>query len=81
MIVLAANAWDEDKTTVRDFVRKQKLAQRILMDGSGVAERFGIIGVPTTIWIDRNGVMIDAEVGFGGDLSLRRQTESLLKGS
>ena len=81
LIVLAPNAWDEDKATVRDFVRKQKLKQRVLMNGSDVAEAYGIVGVPTTIWIDRNGVMINAEVGFDSAASLRRHTESLLKGS
>ena len=81
LIVLAVNVWDEDKRQIDRFVRKEKLAQRILLNGSKVASSYGNPGVPTLLWIDGTGIVQDVEVGFGGAASLERRTDHLLRSS
>ena len=81
LIVLAVNAWDEDKRQINRYVRKEKLAQRILLNGSKVASSYGTPGVPTLLWIDEAGIVKDVEVGFGGPASLARRTDQLLRSS
>ena len=81
LVVLAINAWDEDKRQINRYVRKAKLAQRILLNGSKVASSYGNPGVPTLLWIDGTGIVQDVEVGFGGAASLERRTDQLLRSS
>ena len=81
LIVLAVNAWDEDKSQINRYVRKEKLGQRILLDGSKVASSYGSPGLPTLLWIDGTGIVMDVEVGFGGPASLERRTDQLLRSS
>ncbi len=80
-MVLAVNAWDEDKAEIRRFVKKNKLEHRILLDGKEVRARYGAPFIPTTLWINRDGVVVDAEVGFDGAGPLLRKTKKLLAGS
>ncbi len=81
LIVLAVNVWDEDKRQIDRFVRKEKLAQRMLLNGSKVASSYKYPGVPTLLWIDETGIVKDVEVGFHGPASLARRTDSLLRSS
>lgn len=80
LIVLAVNAWDEPKTMLAQYAKKEGLRQRILLDGSSVQERYRAPGLPTVIWINRAGVIVDAEVGFGGPGPLDKKTKQLLDG-
>ena len=81
LIVLAINAWDEDKRQIDRFVRTEKLAHRFLLDGSKVAKSYHYPGVPTLLWIDKTGIVKDVEFGFGGSASLARRTDRLLRSS
>ena len=61
---------------------KEKLKHRILLDGSETAERYGQgSNVPVVLWIDRAGVVVDTEWGFGGAATLERKTKKLLAGA
>lgn len=80
-MVLGVNAWDEPKSQIRRFVKKSNLKHRILLNGSAVADQYGISSVPTLIFINREGVMIDAELGFHGVGPLLKKTRLLLRGS
>ena len=80
-MVLGVNAWDEPKSQIRRFVKKHKLKHRILLDGSAVADQYGISSVPTLIFINKDGVMIDGELGFHGAGPLFDKTRSLLRAS
>ena len=81
LIVLAVNVWDEDKRQIDRFVRKEKLAQRFLLNGSKVASSYNYPGVPTLLWIDGSGIVKDVEFGFDGPASLGRRTDKLLRSS
>ncbi len=76
--MLAPNAWDEEKNILKRYARKDKLKQRILLDGSALFDAYGGTSVPTVLFIDRNGVVVDVEVGFDGPDDLIKRTERLL---
>ncbi len=78
LIVLAVNAWDEPKEVIKRFVKQQNLRHRILLDGAGVAENYGLYSVPVVLWIDRKGNVVDAEADFHGPKSLEKKTKRLL---
>lgn len=79
--MLAVNAWDEPKSVLSRFVRKQKLNQTVLLNGSEVAKRYHTKGsVPVVLWIDRDGVVVGTEFGYEGPESLQRETDRLLAG-
>lgn len=79
LVVLAVNAWDEDKSVLAKFVKAEKLAQRVLLNGSDVgSEKYKITAVPTVLWISPDGIVEDVEVGFSGRRSLEEKTRRLL---
>ena len=75
---MAVNAWDEPKDLLAKYAEKEKLAQRILLEGSDVADTYGITGLPATLWVNRQGVVVDTEMGFEGAEALKVKTERLL---
>lgn len=76
--MLAPNAWDEDKGTLKRWVRKEKMKQRVLLEGSSVLEAYGGSGVPTVFWIDKNGIIVDAAGQALGASALNKKTKKLL---
>ena len=80
LVVLAIDTWDESIWKVRRFAEEQKLEQRILLKGSAVADLYGVSSIPAVVWIDRNGTIIDANLGYHGGGSLERKTKRLLAG-
>ena len=80
LVVLAVNAWDESRETVRRFVTEKNLKQRVLLDGSSVHESYGLAGIPVSVWIDRAGVVADVEFGYSGPTALERTTKRLIDG-
>lgn len=82
MVVLAVNAWDESKSDLTTFAKNEKLTHKILLDGGEVfTEKYGLQGVPTTFWIDRNGVIVDIDVDFKKAGPLERKTAKLVAGA
>ncbi len=83
LVVLAVNAWDEDKTILRHFAEKNKLKQRILLEGGDVHADYGLteMGVPVVLWIRPNGTIADVEFGFNKPQSLERKTKKLVAGA
>lgn len=81
LVILSINAWDDDKKDLESYAKKEKLAQRILLNGSAVADQYHVEGLPTTLWIDRKGIVVDTEVGFGGVEALRERTRKLTASS
>ena len=78
LVVLGINAWDEPEDDIKRFVDKKKLEHRILLDGSEVAERYGIGGIPAILWIDGNGVIADGALGFTRRKRIHDKTTALL---
>lgn len=81
-MVLAVNAWDEDKGILKQYVEQNKLSQRILLNGGETSDRFGIPSrsVPTILWIDRSGVVVDVDFGSGDVKTLENNTKNLVSG-
>ena len=81
-MVLAVNAWDEDKEILKQYVEQNKLNQRVLLNGGETSDRYGIPerSVPTVLWIDRTGVVVDVDAGSGDVGTLERNTKRLIDG-
>lgn len=72
------NAWDDSREDISGFVKRNKLKQRMLLQGQAVAKKYKVKSVPTTLWIDREGKIIDTELGFAGARVLSAKTARLL---
>ena len=81
-MVLAVNAWDEDKEILKQYVEQNKLNQRVLLGGGETSDRYGIPSrsVPTVLWIDRSGVVVDVAPGSGDVKTLENNTKKLVNG-
>ena len=54
----------ESPETVKDFVQEQGLTYPILMDTARrVPQAYRIRGIPTSFFIDREGVIVDQHIG------------------
>lgn len=62
-----------------EFVKKKKLTHTILLDGKSAAEKYLFDGVPIVFFIDREGIVRDVEDGFGGEASLHRKIQALMR--
>ena len=78
MIVLAINAWNEPEGEVKRFVNEQNLKQRMLLEGGETGKRYGVSSIPTVLWIDPTGTVVDTKLGFHGGGALERKTKRLL---
>lgn len=81
-MVLAVNAWDEDKEILKQYVEQAKLNQRVLLNGGETCDRYSITGrsVPTLFWIDRDGIVAEVDPGSGDVKTLERNTKRLVTG-
>ncbi len=50
----------------------------MLLDGRAVGALYGVTDIPTLLWIDPAGTVVDTELGFHGAGSLERKTKRLL---
>jgi len=80
LVVLTVYA-DESKATpaIAQFVKEKGLKHPALVDGAEVSRRYNVRGYPTNFLIDRNGVIIHAEVGFAGRERVGKRLEQLLQ--
>ena len=62
-LVVIGIAADSDPALVAKFAKKLKITYPLLINGMDV-QRYGIEGLPTTILVDRNGVIRKRVVGF-----------------
>lgn len=54
----------EDAETVKDFVEEQGLTFPVLLDpAKSVPQSYSIRGIPTTFFINREGVIVDQHIG------------------
>lgn len=71
---------DEDKSVVEPFVQNQGMTFPIMFDKSGRASnKYGIQGIPTTFFLDRDGVIIARHVGALGPNVLQSYLDDLLQ--
>ena len=63
LVLLAINI-GEASSAVRGFMQSQNLSFTVLLDTEqDVAQRYGISGIPTTFFVDKNGIIQDRVVG------------------
>lgn len=62
-LVVVGIALDSSPTQVRRFARKYGITYPLLINGMNV-DRYGVLGIPTTILADRQGIVRKKVVGF-----------------
>ena len=76
--VLAVNA-GQDKATVDAFMRKLGVGYPAALDESSkIAKSYGVVGLPTTYFIDGQGVVRGKIVGEADEAMFERQVKALL---
>lgn len=77
--VIAVNA-GQDKKTVVEFMRKLGVSYPALMDeNSAIARRYGVVGLPTTYFVDAKGVVRAKLIGEADEASFERAALEILK--
>ena len=79
LVLLAVNL-QESKSTVRDYVRRQDINTRVLLDEEGsVGETYGTESIPMQVLIDKSGIVRHIQIGFSPRMSseLRAEIEKL----
>lgn len=78
LAILAVNA-GQDKATVAAFMRKLAVGYPAALDESSkIAKRYGVVGLPTTYFIDGQGVVRGKIVGEADEALFERQVKALL---
>ena len=62
LILLAINI-EGSKSKVNEFLLSQNLSLPVLLDTGVVAERYGILYIPTTFFIDKDGIIQEKKIG------------------
>lgn len=79
LIVLAVNN-AEDEARVRQFVSEFQLTFPILLDRDGmVAEKYNVLGLPTSFFVDRDGIVRAATMGAMSRTYIEAQIAALTK--
>jgi len=77
--VFAVNA-GQDRATVEAFIRKLGVTYPVLLDEqSAIAKRYGVVGLPTTYFVDANGVVRGKVIGEADEAVFERHVLALLK--
>jgi len=77
--VFAVNA-GQDKPTVAAFIKKLGVTYPVLLDEqSAIARRYGVVGLPTTYFVDARGVVRDKVIGEADEAIFERHALELLK--
>jgi thiol-disulfide isomerase/thioredoxin len=77
--ILAVNA-GQDRATVAAFMQKLGVGYPAALDESSqIAKRYGVVGLPTTYFIDGQGVVRGKIVGEADEALFERQVQALLK--
>lgn len=82
-VVLYAVNENEDPETIRTFLERKEMSLRVPLDRQGrVGDLYGVMGIPHTVLIDRDGTVQVVHTGFGPGLKeqLRGELDSLLAG-
>jgi peroxiredoxin len=77
--VLAINA-GQDKATIDTFVKKVGFTYPTLLDEkSNIARSYGVVGLPTTYFVDAKGVIRAKIIGEADEATFERQVLDTLK--
>jgi cytochrome c biogenesis protein CcmG, thiol:disulfide interchange protein DsbE len=77
--VIAINA-GQDRKTVAAFVQKIGISYPALMDErSKIAKQYGVVGLPTTYFVDAKGIVRAKVIGEADEATFERHALELLK--
>ena len=77
--VIAINA-GQDRKTVVEFMKKLGVSYPALMDeNSAIAKRYGVVGLPTTYFVDAKGIVRAKLIGEADEASFERAALEALK--
>ena len=77
--VYAVNA-GQDKPTVAAFIKRLGVTYPVLLDEqSAIAKRYGVMGLPTTYFVDAKGVVRGKVIGEADEAVFERHALDLLK--
>lgn len=77
--VLAINA-GQDKATINAFIKKIGVTYPALLDeNSAIARSYGVVGLPTTFFIDGKGIVRGKIVGEADEATFARHVQELLQ--
>jgi cytochrome c biogenesis protein CcmG/thiol:disulfide interchange protein DsbE len=77
--VLAINA-GQDKATIDAFIKKIGVTYPALLDEkSNIARSYGVVGLPTTYFVDAKGVIRAKIIGEADEATFERQVLEMLK--
>lgn len=69
----------EERGTVQAFAQKQSLTFLILLDEKGaVAQRYRVLGIPTSLFINRQGVVQARHTGPMNDSLIKKYLGQIL---
>lgn len=69
---------DEDADVLREFVEKEGISYRNLVDPGDVSEQYMVLGLPTGFLIDRDGKIVERYTGPKPTAILERRIKELL---
>ncbi len=89
VVILAVNTWESTKgekrkKAVNAFIKKNKYTFPVIFDESGIVDAYGVEGIPTQFFIDRDGAIQFKEIGFKGPNMAEQMTimiDMLLSGN
>ena len=77
--VLAINA-GQDKASIEAFIKKVGFTYPALLDEkSNIARNYGVVGLPTTYFVDAKGVIRAKIIGEADEATFERQVLDMLK--
>jgi cytochrome c biogenesis protein CcmG/thiol:disulfide interchange protein DsbE len=77
--VIAINA-GQDKKTVVEFMKKLGVSYPALLDeNSAIAKRYGVVGLPTTYFVDAKGIVRAKLIGESDEVGFERAALEILK--
>jgi peroxiredoxin len=69
---------DEEPEAVRAFAEQSTIGYTSLVQASDVAERYGVLGLPTAFLVDREGKIVEMYFGEKSRAELEKQIRTLL---
>lgn len=77
--VLAVNA-GQDKATIEAFIKKIGVSYPALLDEkSAIAKSYGVVGLPTTYFVDGQGIIRAKIIGEADEATFERQLLEMLR--
>jgi cytochrome c biogenesis protein CcmG/thiol:disulfide interchange protein DsbE len=71
--------WAKDKGEIAKFVEQEKMPYPVLVDGDSISEPYGgLDSLPTSFFVDRNGVVVAAMMGLTSESEIENNIRKAL---